>query len=175
MKEIVQKEDSVLRQTAKPVLESEINTSKIKKILADMKEALDKEEDGVAIAASQIGVSLRIFIVSGKIFSNPETGVKPAPEGKVEHLVFINPEITKTSKKKSWIPEGCLSVRWTYGEVKRAENVTVRALDENGKSFVRGSGGLLAQIFQHETDHLDGTLFTDKARNLEEVKPEENK
>ena len=70
------------------------------------------------------------------------------------------------------MPEGCLSVRWLYGEVKRSTNATILAYDEKGEKFTRGAGGLLAQIFQHETDHLDGILFTDKARNLEEMSPE---
>jgi len=89
-------------------------------------------------------------------------------------LVFINPEIIKISKKKGSVPEGCLSVRWLYGEVKRSTNATIRAYDENGKIFTRGGGGLLAQIFQHEVDHLNGVLFIDKAKNLVEIKPEKD-
>ena len=73
------------------------------------------------------------------------------------------------------MPEGCLSVRWLYGEVKRSTNATIRAYDEDGKVFTRGGGGLLSQIFQHEIDHLDGIIFTDKAKNLVELKPEDLK
>jgi peptide deformylase len=72
------------------------------------------------------------------------------------------------------MPEGCLSVRWLYGDVERSTQATVTAYDEHGESFVRGASGLLAQIFQHEIDHLDGILFIDKAHNLEEVTPEKN-
>ena len=66
-------------------------------------------------------------------------------------------------------------MRWLYGQVKRSEKVTLRAYDETGKLLERGASGLLAQIFQHETDHLNGILFTDKASDLQEVKPETNK
>ena len=67
--------------------------------------------------------------------------------------------------------EGCLSVRWLYGQVDRSERVTLRAYDEKGKKLERGASGLLAQIFQHEVDHLDGILFTDKATQIEDLPP----
>lgn len=88
-------------------------------------------------------------------------------------MVFINPEITKLSRKKIWVPEGCLSVRWLYGETSRADKATIRAYDEHGKLFTRGGSGLMAQIFQHETDHLNGILFIDHARNVEKITKEE--
>lgn len=168
MVDIVQKEHKVLRGTAKEVGQKDIKSAKIKKILADMKTALAGQDDGVAIAAPQINIPLRIFVVSGKIFLN-----KDLPKEKSEDLVFINPKIIKISKKKESVPEGCLSVRWLYGEVKRSTNATVQAYNENGELFTRGGGGLLAQIFQHEIDHLDGVLFIDKAKNLVEVKPDD--
>ena len=71
--------------------------------------------------------------------------------------------------------EGCLSVRWKYGKVKRAQKATISALDENGKQFERGASGILAQVFQHETDHLDGKLFIDLARDVHDLPPEEIK
>ena len=181
---IVQKEAPVLREKASVVSLKDVGTPAFKKILADMKTALDREEDGVAIAAPQIGVPLRIFLVSHRAFSyleNPEEHEDPNiikteisgqhPEHK--DLVFINPEIIKLSRKKVWLHEGCLSVRWLYGEVSRADKATVRAYDENGKQFTRGGSGLLAQIFQHETDHLNGILFIDTARNIETITREE--
>ncbi len=72
------------------------------------------------------------------------------------------------------MPEGCLSVRWFYGEVERSTNATIEAYDENAKKFTRGAGGLLAQIFQHETDHLNGILFIDKAKNIVDMPPEKS-
>lgn len=166
MAKIVQNGNPVLRSTAKPVPIKEIGSPKIKKILKQMSEALAKEDDGVALAAPQIGELLQIFIVSGKV-STPE-GKPLAPD-----LVFINPEIIKTSRKKVKLDEGCLSVRWWYGKVKRADKVTLTAYDENGKRFTRHASGLWAQIFQHETDHLNGVLFIDKAEQLEEIDPKQ--
>jgi peptide deformylase len=86
-------------------------------------------------------------------------------------LVFINPVISKLSREKHEVPEGCLSVRWLYGKTIRSKKVTVTAYDENGKKFIRGASGLLAQIFQHETDHLKGILFIDYAKDIKEELP----
>jgi peptide deformylase len=69
--------------------------------------------------------------------------------------------------------EGCLSVRPLYGKVRRATKATMEAYDENGKKFTKSGSGLLAHIFQHETDHLDGILFIDKARDIHESTSEE--
>ncbi|GMU74105.1 MAG: peptide deformylase [Candidatus Campbellbacteria bacterium] len=165
MKEIVQAEDKVLRAIAQDVPIQDIGSTKLKKILADMQKALAQEPDGVAIAAPQIGVSLRIFVISGKVFAKDIDA--PLPPDRV----FINPNITKLSKEREWLEEGCLSVRWKYGEVPRALKATVTAHDENGKKFTLGGSGLLAQIFQHETDHLNGVLFTDTARDVRDIPP----
>jgi len=86
-------------------------------------------------------------------------------------LVFINPKIFKLSREKDWVPEGCLSVRWLYGKTYRSKKATVEAYDKNGKKFKMGGSGLLAQIFQHETDHLNGILFTDHAKDIKEELP----
>ena len=90
-----------------------------------------------------------------------------------EDLVFINPRITRLSQKKVWLEEGCLSVRFQYGKMKRAAKVTVEAEDRNGQKFTWNGSGIMAQVFQHEIDHLDGILFTDKAIDIKEVKPED--
>ncbi len=138
-----------------------------------MGSALESQGDGVAIAAPQIGVPLRIFVVSGKIFSQHFKRGEGIPKGEKppKDLIFINPKISKLSREKVWVPEGCLSVRWLYGKTHRSVKATISALDENGKKFTRGGSGLLAQIFQHETDHLNGILFTDHAKDLKEEKP----
>lgn len=177
MARIVQNGDPVLRLAAEAVPVSEITSPKIQNIVRDMQTALHGEYDGVAIAAPQIGVSLRIFVVSGKIFDEDFTRgeMKEKKKQISPDLIFINPEFVKISKGKKWLAEGCLSVRWLYGEVERSLRATVRAYDETGKKFERGGSGLLAHIFQHEIDHLDGTLFIDKARNIEEQKPEGKK
>ena len=168
MVEIIQAEHAVLRETAKEVPPKDIGGSKIKKVLKDMKEALASQDDGVAIAAPQISVSLRIFIVAGKFFDYAQE----AEKGTNQDLVFINPVISKLSKDKDDMEEGCLSIRWKYGKVFRSTKATVTAYDEQGKKFSYNATGILAQIFQHETDHLDGVLFIDKAHDVADIIPE---
>jgi peptide deformylase len=174
MIEILDRDNPVLRKIAAEVPPGEILSPKIQKILEDMKIALLSQEDGVAIAAPQIGISLRIFIVSKRAHQLANKRKAKDSEEIAEDLVFINPKILRSSKKKKRMEEGCLSVRWLYGQVERSEKVQIKAYNERGELFERGSTGLLAQIFQHETDHLDGVLFIDKAENLEEIPPEEN-
>lgn len=176
----------VLRRIAHEVRIADIKTKKIKTILHEMSAALASQHDGVAIAAPQIGYSMRIFVVSGKIFEAgfSRQGVSQdktpsasshsplAGGGKIKDMVFINPKISKLSREKEWVPEGCLSVRWLYGKTFRSKKATITAYDENGKKFVRGASGLLAQIFQHETDHLNGVLFIDHAKDVKEELPQ---
>ncbi len=172
---IVQNGDPVLRTVAMRVDPRDIGTKKLNDILERMKIALERESDGVAIAAPQIGVPLAIFIVSHRAFEIEEEGEDGKPVKKIEgkDMIVINPEITKLSKKKVKVPEGCLSVRWLYGSTIRHEKATVRGTDEHGKKFTYGGSGLVAQIFQHETDHLGGILFIDHATEIEELSQEE--
>lgn len=172
--DIVQRGDEVLRETARTILIEEIKTPKIQRIIADMKNSLGGQEDGVAIAAPQIGISLRIFVVSKKVEILTKGDEKLAKEelNSFKDTVYINPEIKKLSKTKSRMDEGCLSVRYLYGKVERSEKATVTAYDENGKKFTKGASGLLAQIYQHEIDHLNGILFIDKADDIVEVLPD---
>jgi peptide deformylase len=177
---ITQEGAPVLRSKAHTVKIADIPGKQIKTVIKRMSEELARHSDGVAIAAPQIGEPLRIFVVSKKVFALTKDGKLPEDDTKksdlvmpADDLVFINPKITRMSKTRKWVPEGCLSVRWKYGETRRAEKATIEAYDENGKRFTRGGSGLLAQIFQHETDHLDGILFVDHARNIETILPEE--
>ncbi len=168
---IIQRNNPVLREKSIDVPPEEINSERIKNIIANMKEAMHEEEDAVAIAAPQIGVLLKIFIVAGKVFKKKAEGEEKTEKDPPD-AVFINPKITRLSKKSKSMEEGCLSVRYLYGRVNRSTKATVEALDENGKKISRGASGLLAQIFQHETDHLKGVLFVDKAQNIIEIPPE---
>ena len=176
---ILQKDDALLRERAEKVPVEDISSEKIRRIVRDMREAMAGEKDAVAIAAPQIGVSLCIFVVAGKVFegergTNAEENAEQEPKKEnagAEDVTFVNPEITKLSRKKEAMEEGCLSVRWWNGLVSRAEKATIRAYDEKGVQFTRGASGLLAQIFQHETDHLNGILFIDKAKELREEPP----
>ncbi len=166
------KNDEILRKPAKAIPLADIETPRIQKIIKNMISALSTQDDGVAIAAPQIGIPERIFIVSGTVLkqADPEK-FKTLPDT----IIFINPEITKKSKETQVMEEGCLSVRWLYGKVRRAKRVTITAYDEHGAKFERGASGLLSQIIQHEYDHLDGILFIDKAFDIEEIPPEPTK
>lgn len=170
MVKIVDKNEPVLRGKAQEVPIEKITSPEIRKILKDMKEALASQDDGVAIAAPQIGVPLRIFVVSGKV----PALIKGEDLTKTNYpdTVYINPVIVKRSKTKKIMEEGCLSVRYLYGKVRRSDKVTIEAYDENGEHFVRGGAGLMAQIFQHETDHLEGILFIDTAKDIQDIPPE---
>ncbi len=200
--EIVQSGDPVLHTPAKEVILNELQSPEIKKVLVDMKAALESQDDGVGLAAPQIGIPLRIFMVAGFIFDRIDyleemkNAIGPQPltasgteaaltevdqtvqlnkkKKKNSHQFFINPKITKASKEKKWMDgEGCLSVRWLYGKVYRSTRVTLEYYNEKGEKLVRGASGILAHIFQHEVDHLDGILFTDKAKDLQEFDPDE--
>jgi peptide deformylase len=168
MIEIIQQNHPTLRKVAETVTEKDISSAKIKKVIQNMIIALASQDDGVAIAAPQIDAPYRIFVVSHKVFEL----TKRHKHATGKDMVFINPVITKLSKDKKNLEEGCLSVRYLYGKVSRSHKATVEALDENGLKFTMGASGLLAQIFQHEIDHLDGILFIDKAKNIEEIIPE---
>lgn len=178
MREIVQDGAPVLREVAKPVAEALFGSPELAALLADMEAALDREPDGVALAAPQVGTSLRVFIVRMDRVEPPPMppgGIGDAPLPAREAIIetYINPDIVKTSRKRTRSDEGCLSVRGIYGTTNRHERVTLRAERPDGSRFTRGAGGLLAQIFEHEVDHLNGILFTDGAEQVVEVRPHE--
>lgn len=161
MKKLVPQNHGALHSIAEEVTEEEFSNGTVKKILSGMRTAIKSYDvDGyaaVAIAAPQVGVAKRIFIIEDQNKDRSEA---------LPTIIAINPRITKFSKKTHVVGEGCLSVPNKYGAVKRHRNVTLIALDENGISYTRGAGGLLAQIIQHECDHLDGTLYIDRAEQI---------
>lgn len=158
MNKLVPQNHPALHSIADEVTSEDFSDGTVAKIVKGMRNAIKTySADGyaaVAIAAPQVGVSKRIFLVEDQHQDR---------DGALPTLVAINPRIIKTSKKTHEVGEGCLSVPDTYGVVARHVNVTMEAQDENGETYTRGAGGLLAQIFEHECDHLDGTLFIDRA------------
>ncbi len=169
--EILQTGNPILREVSSSIPIVKIKTLEIKKTIDQLKKAITSQKDAAAISAVQIGKPVRLFIISKKVF---DIDLKDSKKIKIRNdLVFINPKITKFSKSKQLLEEGCLSVRYVYGKVERPEKVTMEAYDENGKKFSRGFSGLLAQIVQHENDHLDGILFIDKATDIQKISPEE--
>lgn len=134
----------VLRKKAQPIVDV---TEEIVALAQDMLETMHAFS-GIGLAGNQVGVLLRIITVV-----HPETR---------EDLVVINPEIVAISTERELGEEGCLSIPEVYGKVERALRVTVRGMDLRGKEVEIAAQGLLARIFQHEIDHLDGVLFVDR-------------
>ncbi len=169
-----------LREIAREVPLADITSTRIKKLVAEMKALLAKEEYGVALAASQVGEPIRLFIVSGRALARDSRNA-PDEEDKKEDApplpdqAYINPIVLKMSRTKKEKHEGCLSVRGKWGIVPRAEKTMLSAYDEKGQAITRGASGFLAHVFQHEMDHLDGILYTDKATGLYDDKPEQQK
>ncbi len=170
---IVEKGAKVLGEHAHEVPKDFFGTKKLATLIARMSASLRTTEHGVAIAAPQIGLSYRIFVVRGCIMAGQEGLPKAERDDTIPDVVFINPKMAKISRKKELLEEACLSVPGYYGFIKRSVQATVRAYDKDGKRFERGGSGLLAQIFQHETDHLEGILYVDKAEEVHETKKEE--
>lgn len=160
MATLVPENHPALHAIAEEVTSEEISDGTLAKLIKDLRKAQKTYDiDGfvaVAIAAPQIGISKRVFLIEDQ---SKDRDALPS-------FVAINPRITKTSKKTHTVGEGCLSIPDYYGLVKRHKNVTLVATDEHGETFERGAGGLLAQIIQHECDHLDGILFTDRAEKV---------
>ncbi|MDO8514804.1 MAG: peptide deformylase [bacterium] len=168
-----EKENPALRLRATDVSVADIRGTRIQKLIAEMKALLAKEEYGVALAAPQVGEPLRLFIVSGRALARDSRNSPDEPEKNAESQlppppdqIYINPVITKMSRMKKEKHEGCLSIRGKWGMVARAEKASVRAYDEKGQPFTRGASGFLAHVFQHEMDHLEGILYTDKSKKV---------
>lgn len=169
---ILTEPNPILRKRADEVPAEEIQTARMKNIIQAMKEALKRSDDGVGIAAPQIGHSIRIFLISEEaetIDQNQEARMKnqevennDQEKKEWDYYVFINPVITKFSTKKADMAEGCLSVPGIFGMVRRPAKVTVEWLDEFGKKRSRGCSKFFARVIQHETDHINGILFIDK-------------
>lgn len=155
IRKILQSGNPILRTKSKPVIKID---KKVLSLIQDLKDTLNsqKEPEGVGLAAPQIGKNLRVFVASYKEFNR----------------VMINPEIisihkapsTKHRPRKSRkeILEGCLSLPYYYGPLKRAPKITVKYLNEQGKEVVETLEGFNAQIILHEIDHLEGVLFIDR-------------
>ena len=169
MAKLVAQNHAALHDISEEFTPEDFTDGTVQKILKGMRTAIKTYKvDGfsaVAIAAPQIGVARRMFLIEDQS-GEPD---------RFPTIIAINPKITKQSKKTHVVGEGCLSVPDIYGVVKRHVNVTLEALDEHGKKFSRGAGGLLAQIIQHECDHLDGILFVDRAEDAWPVAKEQAK
>ena len=144
--------------------DEKFSKKQISKLIADMKNTMEKAP-GIGLSANQVGLNLKLFVAQ-----IPETRLEKDEEKisieATEFYAIFNPEIKKSSKEKTIMEEGCLSVPGIFGEVERPEKITLTGLDKNGEKIELKAEGLLAKVFQHETDHLNGILFIDKAKNI---------
>ncbi len=143
--------DPILRRKAHRVEKIDRDT---RKLIEDMVETM-RAAPGVGLAAPQVGISSRIFVVE---FGSEEDETKPK-----KLYALINPELTVIGDEKVTAVEGCLSVPGLVGEVERYLKVQVKALNKNGLPVKINASGWLARIFQHELDHLDGIVYSDRA------------
>jgi len=138
----------ILRKKSQSIKKIDENILKLAK---DMIETINKSKRrGIGLSACQVGKNIQMFVIIKELSKKQ---------------IFINPEIIKTSKKSSIVEEGCLSVLNVYLPIKRAVSLKIKALDENNKQFKLKATDLLAQVVQHEMDHLNGILITDHEKN----------
>jgi peptide deformylase len=155
IREVVKIPEPVLRRKAHKVNQVD---SEIRKLIEDMVETM-REEPGVGLAAPQIGISSRIIVVE-YVEDEDDENAKP------RLFAVINPEIIHASDETEMGIEACLSVPNLVGDVERYSEIVVKGLNKQGKPTKIKVGGWLARIFQHEIDHLDGILFTDRAERV---------
>jgi len=142
--------DPVLRQKSKRV---RVIDASIHKLIENMKQVMHAS-GGVGLAAPQIGVPLRVIVIG-------------IPEQ--EDIALINPEVVRRKGERK-VSEGCLSVPGYFGEIKRAESVTVKGLDPSGKEIRIKAEELLAQVLEHEIDHLNGVLYIDHLESVDKLR-----
>ncbi len=169
LRKIVTLPEPVLRRKAHSVTRFDKD---LQTVIDDMVETM-RDAPGVGLAAPQIGLSERLIVVE-YYEREEEEDVENAPK---KVWAMINPEIVKASEETLVGVEGCLSIPNLVGEVERHAAIQVRGLNRHGKPFKVKAEGWLARIFQHEIDHLNGVLFTDRATRVwqppQEVEPEQ--
>jgi peptide deformylase len=142
--------DSILRQKSKRIRHID---GSVQRLIADMFETMHSAR-GVGLAAPQVGTPLRLIII--------------AIPGE-ENIVLINPEIVRKTGERL-VDEGCLSVPGYVGQIKRAESITAKGRDQNGKEIRIKADELLAQALEHEIDHLNGVLYIDHLDSMDKLR-----
>ena len=139
------------------------NRTDIAKLLNNMRRVM-KLAEGIGLSANQIGLPYRLFVAE-----------VPGAQGEKKSYAIFNPELEKSGSDEIILEEGCLSVPGYYGEVARASQVILKGRDKQGKPIKIKAWGLLARVFQHEVDHLNGMLFLNKAKNIQQLTPEQHR
>ena len=151
------KEEKFLRKKVADFDFSKFTKKEVSDLVVHMRAAMRKA-NGIGLSANQIGLDLNVFVAE-----------VPDAEGGMKFYAMFNPKFEKVSTEEVIFEEGCLSVPGTWGDVTRAERVTLVAQDKFGRPVKIKAWGLLARVFQHEMDHLSGKLFIDKAKVLHEA------
>lgn len=145
-------EEKFLRRKTAKFDFSKYNKKEIRELTQKMREIM-KKASGIGLSANQIGLDLKVFV---------------AQPDKKFYAIF-NPEIVKEAGDPILMEEGCLSVPGAYGAVERADKAVLTGWDQNNKKVKIKAWGLLARVFQHEMDHLNGKLFIDRAKTLHKI------
>lgn len=161
LRTIVTVPENVLRRKAKPVTKFDKN---LQTLIDDMIETM-RDAPGVGLAAPQVNISEQLIVVE-YAEDEDEDEEEGKPEKPKKLYVMANPEIIKASEEKVVGIEGCLSIPGIQGEVERHEAIQVRGMNRHGQPLKLKLDGWTARIFQHEIDHLNGVLFTDRAARL---------
>lgn len=146
------KDEKFLRRPAATFNFSRHSQKEIRELIKGMREIM-RRADGVGLSANQLGLDMRVFVaaVNNKFYA------------------IFNPEIIKKSEEKKIMEEGCLSVPGLSGQLERSQTLVIQGFDPAGKKIKIKAWGLLARVFQHEVDHLNGVLFVDKAGDLHKI------
>ena len=148
----------ILRTPSKILSRQEILSKQTQELLNDMRYTLEKRKYGIGLAAPQVGKGVAVVVI----------GLKPTPtRPNIEKLdmIIINPEITKLYGKTTGMWEGCISGSELYGKAVRYKKVRLSWLDEKAQQHEKDFSGLIAQVIQHEVDHLNGFLFVDRVKD----------
>ncbi len=151
-------EEKILRKKTEKFDFGKFSKAEVDKLVQDMRETM-REANGIGLAANQIGLPYQVFVA--EVEGN---------NGKKFYSVF-NPKIEKKSEEEVYFEEGCLSVPGSYGNVERAEEIMLIGQDKRGKPVKIKAWGMLARVFQHEVDHLNGHLFLDRAKEIFNSEP----
>ncbi|MDO8537187.1 MAG: peptide deformylase [bacterium] len=153
------KDERSLRRKTEDFDFKKFGRKEVTELVARMKKTM-REASGLGLSANQIGLNFKVFVAE-----------IPDAQEKTKFYAIFNPKIEKFSPDTNAFEEGCLSIPLTYGEVERPEKVTLVGQDKNGRQIKIKAWGLLARVFQHEVDHLEGKLFIDRTKKVHKLEP----
>jgi len=164
--EIIKQPADILQQRTEEITQERLESYELQTLIDNMIETM-YSADGVGLAGPQVNKNKRITIISSHALEDIDHELIDNSED----LPLINPYWEKLNKRQTVDQEACLSIPNTFGKVKRWKNIEVKALDRNGNKLKFEASNYLARVVQHEVDHLEGVLFTEKATEVQKVDP----